>query len=408
MKIPETICIMPFISLGTKPDGVARVCCMAPSLEAKEDGKSVGWPGATLDSTWNGETFRDVRKRMLSGEKLSECSSCWKEESAGKRSKRIKENTKFSHHFDRIEECQSDGRLEALPVHLDLRLGNTCNLRCRSCNPIFSSAIAAELRHYQGEWEQDSVISVLHKGSFKRASKMINWTNDTTFWQSIDMLIPGAEEIYISGGEPTLVPKLTEFLKKCIDLGHTNALIRLNSNMTFLPEEMMLALSKFKKVKWGASIDAVGIRNDWLRYPSKFEKIEENVRNLIKLGNPFEIEVNCTVSLFNVSNIPDLYNWTHDLGMSLHLDFVHEPEFMQVEHLIEPLKKEISKNILDLFESDRLNPNERYCFRYLLDCLQKPGNPVSWDAAMHHALTLDRWQKTDISLACPEIAKYIK
>lgn len=403
----DSICLMPFISLGTKPDGVARLCCRAPSLEAKHNGEFVRWPGTTLEDTWNGETYRDVRKRMLAGEKLPECAVCWKEEASGKRSKRVKENYKFPHHFNRIRECQSDGRLDALPVHLDLRLGNTCNLRCRSCNPVFSSAIAAELRHRQGEWKDDPIMTSLHDGAFKRASRYVNWTDDPGFWSSINQLAASAEEIYISGGEPTLVPKLTEFLKTCIDNGHTNSLIRLNSNMTYLPDDMIAALSKFKRVKWGASIDAVGIRNDWLRFPSKFEEIEKNVNKLIEIGNPFEVEVNCTISMFNVASIPDLHAWAHNLGILLYLDFVHEPNFMQVEHLPSELKKELLTDILNFLDLKRLHTVEKHGFKYLLDCLNKPGNIESWKAAIHHAKILDRWQRTDISIACPEIAKFI-
>lgn len=406
-SVPDTICMMPFVSLGTKPDGVARVCCMAPHLEAVKDNERVGWPGTTLEETWNGETFREVRKRMLSGEKLPECSACWKEEAAGKKSKRITENQKFSHHIDRINNCHPDGRVDQLPVYFDLRLGNTCNLKCRTCNPMFSSAIASELRHHKSEWQNDKIFAPQYTSSLERGSNSQSWTDDPDFWLMVDRLAETAEEMYISGGEPTLVPKLIEFLERCVKRGHVNSRIRLNSNMTRLPPAMIDSLSYFKRVDWGASVDGIGLRNDWMRFPSKFEEIEENVRKLIARGSPFNVEINCTVSVFNVANLPEMHAWARDLGVRLTVDVLHEPSYMQLENLPDPIKSQTIARLLELVNSKETSVNEKRSFSYVIKRLNEPRNIEAWQSVVRHAKMIDRWQGKDITVACPELAEFL-
>ena len=37
---------------------------------------------------------------------------------------------------------ENDGVVNDSPVYLDLRFGNKCNLKCRMCDPLFSTLIA--------------------------------------------------------------------------------------------------------------------------------------------------------------------------------------------------------------------------------------------------------------------------
>ena len=84
---------------------------------------------------------------MLAGEEHPACDLCWKEESIGLNSKRVYMNKVVTngvkYDIDRIRNStQSDGTIDTkeFPLnYFDLRFGNLCNLKCRSCGPNDSS-----------------------------------------------------------------------------------------------------------------------------------------------------------------------------------------------------------------------------------------------------------------------------
>src|SRR6056300_1273932 len=100
----DTFCILPWMHLSTRPDGSLRVCCTANaySVGPTNDKQHGGHVGILKDkegkpsnlnvsdflSSWNSDYMKNVRKQMLNGEKPPSCLKCFKEESAGHRSKR--------------------------------------------------------------------------------------------------------------------------------------------------------------------------------------------------------------------------------------------------------------------------------------------------------------------------------
>jgi hypothetical protein len=90
--------------------------------------------------------------------------------------------------------------------------------------------------------------------------------------------LPRVKAISLLGGETFLGSSLEEALDIILaEVNPAGLELVLSTNMTFFPSEKLREnLGRFKEVDIGCSIDAVGERNDYIRFPSKWRAVEEN------------------------------------------------------------------------------------------------------------------------------------
>lgn len=141
---------------------------------------------------------------------------------------------------------------------VDLHWSSVCNLKCITCWPNQSSSLAIE----QG-------IPILHTPK-EYALKLIDFIVEKQ-----DSL----KEIYLSGGEPTLIKYnllLLEKLTKRKDL-----LVRINTNMTFdLDNQIINELKKFPNVLVTVSADSLNERFEYIRRGASWQKFCTNLTEL--------------------------------------------------------------------------------------------------------------------------------
>ena len=77
-----------------------------------------------------------LEDKMLNGERVSECETCYKNESTHGSSTRTWRNAKY---FEQHNDLQ-----EQSIKKVDLKLGNKCNLKCKMCFPYASSELWKE------------------------------------------------------------------------------------------------------------------------------------------------------------------------------------------------------------------------------------------------------------------------
>ena len=84
MALNQSICAFPWNSTAVRPNGDAVPCCKFKSYLTYQH-----W-GNVRDSDFrNNALWTDLRQRMLQGESINECSTCYQEESSGAESMRI-------------------------------------------------------------------------------------------------------------------------------------------------------------------------------------------------------------------------------------------------------------------------------------------------------------------------------
>ena len=124
-----TACILAWTSLGMNPFGRIRPCG-----RSKANPHLPNLSKMSIEKAWNSDFYKQLRKDMLNGVKNSNCEKCHVQEKLEGWSKRqeINENRKFD--LDKIRtQTNNDGSVDMAPSHIDVRVGNICNLKCVHC-----------------------------------------------------------------------------------------------------------------------------------------------------------------------------------------------------------------------------------------------------------------------------------
>lgn len=309
-----------------------------------EGGQRMKVPQSQLSEAWNSEYQKDIRRKMLNGEPVSPCKLCYYQESIGKESYREMHNKEWMDKAGpEIEErirysSQHDFAVKDGALYLDLRLGNLCNLKCRMCNPYNSTKIASETeRLMKSDAEFNSVYTKYYG---KDVYDIPKWYDEPSFWEGIYQQLPSLRKVYLTGGEPTLIKKNYEFLKKCVETGHSKHIfLMFNINCTNLSDEFVSYLKHFEFVLINASIDGFGEVNEYIRGSSNWDLIHTNFTKLLRIGKPVQIGVTPTVQVYNVLNIVELLEYieqtTRELGQTVNVDFLYvtDPPFLDIRIL---------------------------------------------------------------------------
>jgi MoaA/NifB/PqqE/SkfB family radical SAM enzyme len=360
----KTFCPLPWIHLATRPNGDVRVCCTANAsgagiIDVKDAGlvKDMNLKTHTVAEVWNSDFMRNVRLQMLDNKIPNSCTKCFQEEEKGITSKRNWETMVWQDRLDInsiVAQTSPDGSLPVNIPYFDLRLGNMCQLKCIMCSPHDSSSWikewkiqypkykTVELKQDQG-WDSSFDYTWYQKGSFL----------DTMRSQATYI-----KELYFAGGEPLLIPEHYKILEFMVETGAAkNCILRYNSNGVELPEKLLELWNHFKQVKFNFSIDAVGDRNDYIRYPSNWRDIVTNLHRLDDTPDHIVVNIACAVQLLNIMNLPELVHWKTSMNfkkinlppygaglVGTHL--VYLPSYLNVRVLPLHLKKEIEKRII--------------------------------------------------------------
>ena len=310
-----------------------RVCCTANASSVQDpdstkksgggqigvlrtaDGSPANLNNSNLMEAWNNDYMRNVRKMMLRGEKPSSCLKCYKEEESGVQSKRNWETAYWVSQLgldDIIGDTTDDGAVSPRIRYLDLRLGSKCQLACVMCSPHDSSGWVKEWAEMYPQIENTRLKeswSWENKGKAHGAS--YNWhMNNPVFWDQLYEQIPHMKQLYFAGGESTIIEEHYTLLEEVIRRGHAKKIeLRYNSNAVELPDRLFKIWEQFREVKFHFSIDCFGEKNDYIRYPSKWDQLVDNMRLLDNSPSHITVTTAVTVMALNIYYIPDMIKW---------------------------------------------------------------------------------------------------
>lgn len=189
--------------------------------------------------------------------------------------------------MDNFEETY-DVSLEYLDIQLDM----TCNLACLTCGPEFSTTWRNELKI-----KNLSVRPRIEEFLIEKFS-------------GVDL--SGLKEVRIWGGEPFLTythKKILEFISAKIDT--SNVRLMYNTNGTCrIDKETRELIEKFKFARISFSIDGIGDRFNYIRYPAKWDEVESNLlwwRENLPHNSMLSMTV--TASVLNVLYLDEVFDW---------------------------------------------------------------------------------------------------
>jgi sulfatase maturation enzyme AslB (radical SAM superfamily) len=309
-------CPLPWSHLGVKNNGTLRMCSHSQSAGVgntvlHQDGKSLTIENLDDTDVLNCETLKQVRRDFMAGNFPSQCKRCQVEKSAGHRSRDEWETLKHHHILTREEALSKtlpDGTYtEPKILSLDLRVGHQCNLRCTMCFP-------GEATKWYKDYEE-----IMQEKTFWVDGKEydLNIRNADFDWarseEKVDSLIRAGkyiDKIKFGGGEPLLLKHCHSLVRKLVEADYAkNIEIEYSSNLTIFPDELWELWKNFREVKICSSLDAYGIANEAIRYPSKWNVVESNLDMLDDTPDNMTIFTSTTISMLSLEHWADLLLW---------------------------------------------------------------------------------------------------
>ena len=294
--------------------GSVRFCCATMDNLVDSKGNRMHLNNDSLEKAWNSKSIREARVKMMRNEPVPECKKCVLQEARGYQSMRSLGGA--TNNFDNTNE---DGYVQTMPRSMELHLGNVCNLKCKMCGQQYSNQIGKEILEI-GESDKDFLQWV------QRESGNVNiWTNNLsveyrwfqnqkTKMRLFDYIAKNITELVVIGGEPTVIPEFWEMFEYLDTRDKLKDLtITLTTNLTNVNPKLTNWLGKLKKWIIWASVDGIGPRTEYIRYPSNWDKVNENLKfyksNIASNGS---ITLSPAIQLLNIDQLDDILLWWLD------------------------------------------------------------------------------------------------
>lgn len=309
----KSICVMPWINISSDTDGSVRLCCISDTFIKKENGDNYNLGYDKVEDILNSESFKKVRQDMIDGIPISGCSKCYINEKNNGRSERQSHNRIWEADINfrqKYKQSVNKENINQTVQYFDLRFGNLCNLACRSCNSSASSQFNKEIK----ELQHTNISKFNHQII---TQELNDWYTTEIFEKNITNHSKNLFKYYLTGGEPTLIEKNYEILQQMIESGDSKHIVLvLNSNMTNTKKDFYSFFKYFKKVILIASIDGTGMMQEYLRYPSNWEKIAGNLQKVVNMGLPnLTIMVSPVIQKTNLGYITELFEYLEQINI---------------------------------------------------------------------------------------------
>ena len=179
--------------------------------------------------------------------------------------------------------------------YLDINIDYTCNLACVTCGPALSTT-----------WRNELGI----KGRDVRP------IIDQFFESTLNGLdLSQLREVRMWGGEPLLTTTHKRILEYVIEHADSSKVrLMYNTNGTqCIDADTKKLIEQFKFARISFSIDGIGNKFEYLRYPAKWKTVEENLfwwkENL---PHNSMLSVTVTASILNVLDLNQVFAWHRD------------------------------------------------------------------------------------------------
>lgn len=261
--------------------------------------------------------IQQVRQDMVAGVRSQSCSTCWKLEDNGQISERILHNRALDFYWDRdierIERDALDGDHTTRMVKL--LTSNICNGTCVTCGPALSTAWA-KLNGQTVRYDSISMGDL--SGVDLRSIKSLSFV----------------------GGEPLLEKNNFEILQHLADIGNQSCFVSIVTNGSMdLSDRQLDVLNQFDSLNLCLSIDGIGRKFEYLRYPLRWSKLLHNLDSLRKITK--NISVSCMISNINIGCYDEIIDWFETQDLPFLCKQIEYPGYFSPGNLPDDMKERI-------------------------------------------------------------------
>ena len=388
----KNFCVLPFMHSFVTHNNIGPCCAYVKNPQLN-----------SFHQYWESAQLSNLKQNMLQDHRDSGCTICWDKEDRGFPSLRNHSNEIYKEYVNEI----LNGKLIDQPVVLDLRLGNLCNLKCRMCTSEWSSQIADEiLSNPELEWKnipEQRVTEISNDG-----------------WELLDKWIGKVQRVFMTGGEPTIIKKNLEYIEKIINTGRSTEIdLIFTTNATNVNKEFLKIAEKFKSVHFAVSIDGVNDLASYIRFPSNWNQIKQNLYTIGQ--HNFGIGINTTIQWLNMTRLNEMFDfveeyielkpkqfagvWFQLVQHPTYLDPIYAPDFMK-EKAINDIEKFLKSG--KIFKEEKyktllhggLEDNLKSTITFLKESFGKQNNV---DLFLKNMLQLDKLRNQKLFDILPEL-----
>jgi len=299
------------------------------------------------------------RKKMLSGERPTECSYCWRIEDISSdlvSDRYIKSSDSWAHpYLNKISQFPWDANVK--PTYLEVSFSNACNFSCAYCFPDVSTKIMAEsVKH--GPYPTSDLFGSLVSLKIDKTMPLPEDKNPyiEAFWKWLPDLIDNLHELRVTGGEPLLsrhTKKLLDFIE---DNPCPNLIVSINSNLgvhTKLVEQTLEKLEslynkkKIKGVNIFTSIDTWGEQAEYIRNGLSLELWKKNLELCLQKNKFIHTHIMVAFNVLSLFGFEELLKYYLEKKreykkLNIDISIVHSPVFLNILTLGAEAEKRIA------------------------------------------------------------------
>ncbi len=364
-------CRLPWQGLMITPSGDFRVCALTNSramnqgMALDENGQLMNILTHSPNQGVNGKWHRMVRLNDVKndGSWHDLCSCCRDREiatggdpkhiAASRRQSMERRNPSLDpvnpNNYKSVD-MDENGYVKWNPTTLDIRFGNLCNMKCVHCGP-----------HYSNQWYEESVgfrgllnyydfgerrLDLERNKHGKLVSKNeVRWWESDIWWQKFDEMLPTLEHIYLTGGEPMIVPAHDEMLDRIIASGRAREIyLDYDTNLSTINDKIARRWEHFKHVEIAGSMDAAYEHYEFVRSGGRWDTFSNNVKKIK------EYEKNGIVKLYRLTSCVQpttLYTmlkaeeWVLSQNVPFQVRFIDSPLMHSIMSLPKSAKEEV-------------------------------------------------------------------
>lgn len=349
------LCLTALLNVYAAPDGYFYPCCVSGT--SPQD-RLLDIQGGSALEAFNSEKMQSVRRQLAEGEWPSICTACKSSEDVGRKSHRqIFNESSLSHHTDVLSHVTPNGKVDFPIKSLDIRWNNTCNFKCRMCEPTFSSA-----------WEKD------YKALGLDFQPSYDWSGIVETDEFLSIL-KNVTSISFAGGEPLITDAHYKVLDKLIEIrAAENISLTYTTNLSVLQYKnyrLTELWKQFKEVNLVFSLDGFGRAVEYSREGFNHSRFMRNFEELRK-NEHINFASHCVSSIFSVLSIPDYIKFCQLNGIG---DFSITCIVFPPHYSPSILSSDLKKIVRELYQEKMSTIDYDYDF-ILADMDQIPERPL--------------------------------
>ena len=297
MKKP--LCTFPWAHLDIETNGDIKYCCASIYEEGlshtDKDGNHYNINTHSIDEAWNSDRMRQLREKLYNGVKAEECKVCWMQEANGLWSVRNAAKDAEKDCYPDIQEtvnrsAKNGFHVDEKPKYYQIQTGNLCNLACKMCHSDYSTTYGDFFYElYPDDVNQNKYNNISKERHQLRNTKPLrhDWPVRIGLKNLInDEKLAHITRLFLSGGEPTIILENLKFLDHLVESGHSKHIhLIITTNATKINPNFAEAIKHFETVTLLLSIDSVGPAVELQRYPAKWNRLNANIQQYMKIAN---------------------------------------------------------------------------------------------------------------------------